>query len=353
MKKVLLIEDDTVVRDNTAELLELANYQVITAANGKIGITAAKKYIPDIIICDIMMPELNGYGVLQILSKEEATKKIPFIFLSAKTEHKDIRKGMNLGADDYITKPFDESELFSAIESRLAKIAIINDAIDEKEELKNTAFENENELKTLNHLKNFFIENVEEINFEPTEIIYHEGDNSNYVFLINKGVVKTYKIDEQGKELITGLYKEEDFFGFTSFSQNIPYEESATAIEETQLLRMSKNELKNILQKNHEVTLELIDHLTDNVSEIKEHLLEMAYSSVRKKTANTILQFTEKIKNRPEETIKISRSDLASIAGIATETFIRTLSDFKKEGIIDIEGRNIKILNLEKLQKIN
>ena len=84
MKKVLLIEDDEVVRENTAELLELANYKVFTAANGKIGVAEAKKQLPDIILCDIMMPELNGYGVLQILSKEYDTKHIPFIFLSAK-----------------------------------------------------------------------------------------------------------------------------------------------------------------------------------------------------------------------------------------------------------------------------
>ena len=108
-----------------------------------------------------------------------------------------------------------------------------------------------------------------------------------------------------------------------------------------------------MLEKNHFLTLELIDYLSDNVSEIKEHLLEMAYSSVRKKTASTILQFSKKIKKSPSDNPKISRSDLASIAGIATETFIRTLSDFKKEGIIEIVGRNIKIINIDKLKKIN
>ena len=350
MKKVLFIEDDAVVRENTAELLELANYSVITASNGKIGVAEAKKHLPDIIICDIMMPELNGYGVLQILSTEEATKHIPFIFLSARTEYQDIRKGMNLGADDYITKPFDESELFSAIASRLAKVAIQK---ENSEKEKNDALEvSEEQIKTLDHLKSYFIDNVEEYSFNPGEIIYHEGDNSNFVYLINKGVVKTYKIDEQGKELITALHKDDDFFGITSFLQNLPYQESATAIENTKILRLSKGELKNILKNNHDVTIELIDYLTGNVSEIKEHLLEMAYSSVRKKTANTILQFTEKIKSCPGENIHISRSDLASIAGIATETFIRTLSDFKKDGIIDVEGRNIKIIDIDKLKNV-
>jgi DNA-binding response OmpR family regulator len=354
MKKVLLIEDDTVVRENTAELLELASYTVITADNGKTGVAKAKKHLPDIIICDIMMPELNGYGVLHILSKEKTTKQIPFIFLSAKTEYKDVRKGMDLGADDYITKPFDESEIFSAIESRLAKVAIFNENREKPNiEIATEIDLNENEIKTIDQLKNYFIENVEEFSFQPNEIIYHEGDNSNYVYVINTGVVKTYKIDEQGKELITSINKENDFFGFTSFTHNINYKESAAALENVTAFRLTKNELQNMLEKNHFLTLELIDYLSDNVSEIKEHLLEMAYSSVRKKTASTILQFSKKIKKSPSDNPKISRSDLASIAGIATETFIRTLSDFKKEGIIEIVGRNIKIINIDKLKKIN
>jgi DNA-binding response OmpR family regulator len=115
MNKVLLIEDDIVLRENTAELLELSNYIVITAPNGKTGLEMAKKSLPDIVVCDIMMPQLDGYGVLEALAKNKETKHIPFIFLSAKTERTDVRKGMDLGADDYITKPFEEHELISAI----------------------------------------------------------------------------------------------------------------------------------------------------------------------------------------------------------------------------------------------
>jgi len=350
-KKILFIEDDTVVRENTAELLELANYEVITAANGKIGVDLAKKHIPDIIICDILMPELDGYGVLNILSKQKKTNQIPFIYLSAKTEREDIRKGMNMGADDYITKPFEESELISAIESRLAKVAILNEnlATNTKNKLETTF---ENQIKTLDHLKNYFIENAEKSSFKLGDTIYHEGDNSNFIFLIQKGMVKTYKIDEQGKELITALYKNNDLFGFTSFMHNMAYQESAMAIENTVVFRFLKQDLKNVLHKNHTVTLDLIDYLTDSVYEIKDQLLQMAYSSVRKKTANTILQFADKIKNYPDDGIRISRSDLASVAGIATETFIRTLSSLKKDGLIDIEGRNIKIIDIDKLKNI-
>ncbi|WP_111710024.1 response regulator [Lutibacter citreus] len=352
MKKILLIEDDKVVRENTAELLELANYKVVCAPDGKSGLIQARKHIPDIIICDIMMPELNGYGVLQLLSKDKNTKHIPFIFLSAKTEQKDIRKGMNMGADDYITKPFDESELYTAIESRLAKVAIIKESFENKP-INEIVDKSDTQIKNLKNLKKFFYEKLNEYSFLPNEIIYQEGGNSNYIYLVKKGVVKAYNVDEHGKELITALYKESDFFGFTSFSHNIPYQESTTSIEKVQVLRLSKKDLKTILQNNHDVTLELIDFLTDSVSEFKGQLLQMAYSSVRKKTANTILKFTEKIKKKPEDTIKISRSDLASIAGIATETFIRTISDFKKEGLININGYNIEILDLKRLKKVN
>lgn len=349
MKTVLLIEDDTVLRENTAELLELSNYNVITAANGQIGLDVAKTKKPDIVICDIMMPILDGYGVLEGLSKNNDTKFIPFIFLSAKTERQDVRKGMDLGADDYITKPFSEDEILSAIESRIAKAAILK---DQREALQNTSIISGDQLRTLNDLKNFFDDNGTIFNYSKDDIIYKEGQNSNYIYLILKGIVKCFKFDERGKELTTALHKEDDLFGYTSFTQNMPYRETATALKDVELVGVSKTELKDVLDKNHKVTLEVIQLLTDDITGIKDQLLQMAYSSVQRKTASTILRFAEKINSKPEDPIKISRNDLASVAGIATETLIRTLSDFKKQGYIEMEGRNIKVLDLEKLQNI-
>ncbi len=349
MKKVLLIEDDAILRENTAELLELSDYDVITAPNGKSGIQKARKEVPDIVVCDIMMPEIDGYGVLEALSKNDTTKSIPFIYLSAKTERQDVRKGMDLGADDYITKPFSEQELLSAIESRLAKVALLTEARESAKDIEET---NENELRSLNDLKNFFDDEGEELNFIEGELIYNEGRSSNYVYLISKGAVKCYKLDEQGKELTTALFNDDDFFGYSSFTENTPYEDSAMAIKNTTVMCISKNKLREVLKNNHKVTLALIQLLTDDLSVIKEQLLEMAYSSVNKKTATTILKFAEKLNKKPEEPIRISRTDLASVAGIATETLIRSLSNFKKQGLIETEGRNIKIVDLQKLQLV-
>tara|TARA_R110002073_G_scaffold40547_5_gene114972 strand:+ start:79548 stop:80603 length:1056 start_codon:yes stop_codon:yes gene_type:complete len=351
MKKVLLIEDDTVVRENTAELLELSNYSVLTASNGKVGVELAKSSTPDIIICDIMMPELDGYGVLENLSKDTDAKKIPFIFLSAKTDRTDVRKGMDMGADDYLTKPFEEHELLSAIESRLAKVAILKENLSSNKKTQTAG--QSIYIKNFDHLKNYFTDTAEEQHFNAGELIYQEGNNSNFVYLIYRGTVKCYKMDEQGKELITSLSKSDDFFGFSSLAQNTSYLETATALEYTEVFRLPKTDFKTVLQQNPNIALDLIDYLTDNVSEIKDQLLQMAYSSVKKKTANTIIQFAEKINIKPNDSIRISRNDLASVAGIATETFIRTLSGLKKDGLIDIEGRNIKILDLEMLKNVH
>ena len=349
MKKVLLIEDDFSLRENTAELLELSGYEVIMAPNGKIGVDYAKTHLPNIIICDIMMPEMDGYGVLQVLSADDVTKHIPFIFLSAKTERSEIRRGMDLGADDYLTKPFEEEELLSALESRLAKALLLA-------RIPTVAFPNSEaqgeQMDTLHELKNFFDDKGTLESFEKGEEIFREGVRSSTIYLLLKGVVKCYKMDEDGKELITALYRADDFLGFTSFVDNIPYQETATAVEDTEVAGISKSELKDILQKNQNISLELMELLSENITDIKEQLLQMAYSSVRKKTAQTLLQFSEVLNKKPDEPIRISRSDLASVAGIATESLIRTLSGFKKDGLIDIEGRNIRILELDALQHV-
>ncbi len=121
MKTILLIEDNDIVRENTAEILEMASFNVKTASDGRGGVSMAKTENPDLILCDIMMPELDGFGVIFLLSKNPSTVKIPFIFLSARADLDQVREGMNLGADDYLVKPFKEIDLLNAIERRLQR----------------------------------------------------------------------------------------------------------------------------------------------------------------------------------------------------------------------------------------
>jgi DNA-binding LytR/AlgR family response regulator len=121
MDKILVIEDETFVRDSVKELLEIKGYKVFTADNGNDGLSLSQEILPDVIVCDIMMNGLDGYGVLKKLMQDKETSPIPFIFLSAKAEMADLRHGMNLGADDYLVKPFKAADLFKAIETRLHK----------------------------------------------------------------------------------------------------------------------------------------------------------------------------------------------------------------------------------------
>lgn len=340
-KKILLIEDDAIVRENTAEILKLANYNVLTSDNGKDGIAKANTYQPDLIICDILMPELDGYGVLQIMMRNEELQKIPFIFMSAKINHSDIRKGMNLGASDYITKPFEESELLSAIESRLKRNEIFE---------KKTRKEDSGVIKKIRFedLEKVF-KNKKKFLYKKRKTIYCKGNSSNFIFYVVSGLVKTYSTHEDGKELITCIFKKHDFFGFTSLTKNIPYHENAVAIKESKLLKISKKEIYDLVIQNPQLAINFFDILTENLNSLKESLIHLAYDSVRKKTAESILLMNNKSK---KNNVEISRYDLASLIGIAKETLIRALTEFKEEGIIETDRNSIRILDIEKLENI-
>ena len=340
-KKILLIEDDAIVRENTAEILKLANYNILTSDNGKDGIAKAKEYHPDLIICDILMPELDGYGVLQIIMRNNELQKTPFIFMSAKTNHSDVRKGMDLGASDYITKPFEESELLSAIESRLKRNEIF-----EKEPIK----EDSEVIKKIQFggLERVF-KHKKRYLYKKGKTIYCMGNSSNFIFYIIDGEVKTFNTHEDGKELITGIFEKHDFFGFTSLTKNTPYNENAIAIKESKLLKISKKEIYDLVKQNPQIAINFIDILTENLNGLKVSLIHLAYDSVRKKTAESILILNSKSENNK---VEISRYDLASLIGIAKETLIRALAEFKEEGIIETDRNSIKIIDVIKLKNI-
>lgn len=349
-KKILLIEDNQDVRENTAEILTLAQYTVVTAVNGKEGVEKAQKERPDLIICDIMMPVLDGHGALHLLSKNEETASIPFIFLTAKAERGDFRKGMEMGADDYLTKPFDDVELLSAIESRLKKNDILK-----KEFTKNFAGINDfiNEAKGIDSLKKLS-EERDIRTYKKKDDIYKEGTYPKGIYFINKGKVKTYQTNELGKELITELHKEGEFFGYLSLLQDEKYTSSATALEESEVFMIPKEDFFSLIYKNAEVSRRFIELLSDNLREKEKQLVKLAYNSVRKRVAEALVNLSDKYKKVDEQkfSMNVSREDLANMVGTATETVIRTLSDFKEDKFIEVTGGNITILNYDKLSNM-
>ncbi len=346
MKKILLIEDNPEVRENTSEIMELAGYSVITAPNGKIGVELAQKENPDLIICDIMMPELDGYGVLHILSKKSETAGIPFIFLTAKTEKTDIRKGMNLGADDYLTKPFDDTDLLNAVEARLRKSAVQQKLYESTAEGLDSFIQ---DAKSVLNLKDL-CKDKKVKSFKKKAEIFAEGDAPLNIYFIKSGVVKTFKSHPDGKELITNIYNENDFFGFEPILEGNVYVESAITMQDSELIAIPKHDFIILLQHHPEVSAGFISLLCKKVVAKEKQLLNLAYNSVRQRTADALLK-VQQLKD-PKENIQISRDDLAKMVGTASESVIRVLSDFKDEGLIEIESGKIRITQPAKLEKV-
>ena len=349
MRTVLLIEDNEEIRENMAEILELSNYKVLTAPDGKQGVSLAISHIPDIIVCDIMMPVLDGYGVLHMLHKNENTRHIPFIFITAKAERSEIRKGMELGADDCLTKPFNGTELLNAIETRLKKA-------EQLRQQPSTGMEGFNALISASSSKDIlqqFVANRSVNTYRKKQLIYAEGNHALRLFYIQKGKVRTYKTNDEGKELVMGLYNEGDFIGYVSLLEGTAYKENAETIEESEIVVIPKEEFEQLIHAHADIMRQFIRMLARNVSEREEQLLGIAYNSLRKKVAEALISIYKKYGDGKEPfVIDMSRENLATIAGTAKESLIRTLSDFREERLIDISGRQIIILNEKKLANL-
>jgi CheY-like chemotaxis protein len=343
---VLIIEDNDDIREGTAEILALTGYQVHVASEGKTGVDMALKIIPDIILCDIMMPELDGYGVLYMLGKHEATAHIPFIFLTAKAERSDMRKAMEMGADDYLTKPFDDMELLNAIESRLKKRTSLHNQqasprtlSDEEQDAILQQLVAESRIKT----------------YKKKQFIYQENDSPLYIYFLRKGKVRSFLYYLDGRELSTGIYVEDDFFGYESLLLQEKYSDNTETLEESEIVLISKDAFFELLYRKPSIASRFIKLLSGNLKEKEEQLLGFAYDTVRKRVANALIHVAEKTiqtSDQDECLIRISRDDLAALAGTANETISRMLSDFKDEKLIIKEGNAIRILSILKLRTI-
>ncbi|HRN36710.1 MAG TPA: response regulator [Flavobacteriales bacterium] len=350
MKTILLIEDDADVRDNTAEILELAHYRVLKAQNGKQGVDLARKELPDLVLCDIMMPELDGYGVLHMLGRSPETAEIPFIFLTAKAERSDVRRGMELGADDYLTKPFEESELLNAIEGRLKRSDLFRKGFD----------------RTLNGLNDFMeqargVSALEDLSkdrktreYGRKDVLFHEGDELRQIPFLVAGKVRTFKVNNEGKEFVTGLHVPGDFIGYLGLLEGGHATETAEALEETEVALVPREDLLRLLYRDRDVSMRFIRMLSQEMGEKQERLLQLAYASVRQRVAQALLQLHDRFSADHSEDlgVRISRDDLAAIVGTATESLIRCLTDLKDEGLISTQGRDIRITDHRRLQKL-
>lgn len=351
MKKILVIEDNPEMRENIGEILEMAHYNIAVAENGKVGVRMAETENPDLIICDIMMPELDGYGVLHILSKNPDTAGIPFIFLTAKTEKVDFRKGMDMGADDYLTKPFDDMELLNAVETRIRRSDSLRQNVTNNYDGVSELFNKARSLDELNKLS----EVQPPKTFKKKEIIYKENSFPAGIFLVHKGKVKIYKTNDDGKDFITDVKSVGDFFGYSALLEERAYADSAEALEDTELCFIPKPDFFSLLYRNRDIANRFIKMLSNDLKEKEERLLHLAYDSVRKRVAEALLTLMNASNGSPKGSeigFSIAREDLASMVGTAPETVIRTLSDFKDEKLISIQSGKISIMDASRLKNL-
>ena len=348
-RKILVIDDNVEMCKNIAAILKLANYEVLTANSGQLGIELVQENNPDLILCDVMMPDLDGYGVLHILSKNPSTANIPFIFLTAKNDLKDFRTGMNLGADDFITKPFDGLELYNIIELRLKK----NDLIK-------TTFDN-----NINDINDFFVKTKQlpgfqkvsdkrlSRNYKKRDFVFMEGAQPLYLYFISSGEVKTYKSNSDGKELITGLHRPGEFIGFVPLLENKPNNETAVVLKDADIYMIPQQDFLTMIYTNKEIARKFISMLSNNLYETENLLIEIAYQSVRQRVAHALIKLNGlDILSKNLPSISVTRKNISSMVGTTTESLNRTISDFKDEGILEISGKNLRVLNLQKLEHV-
>ena len=332
-QKILIIEDNSDIRENAVELLTLSGYEVIEAGDGREGAKLALQELPDLILCDIMMPVIDGYGVLNILSKHRETYNIPFIFLTAKAEKSDMRKGMTLGADDYITKPFDETDLLTAIENRLKKFS------------KGRLFDNSRE----NFLEKIFENNKTIKSYNKKEYFYRENDSPRRVYFIHDGKVKISKINKEGKEVVLELCGKGDFFGYWGILEDRLYNENAQAIEGCTIFEIPMYEFKNLLKTNSVISSNFLKLLSNNMLIKQDKIIELAFESARKRVANSLIAICN-VYGEKDLSFKVPRELIATMAGTTVPTTIRMLKDFKSAGLIQTSAGWVQILEYENLK---
>jgi len=350
MKSILVIDDNTEIRENTVEILSLAGYNTFAAENGKKGVETAVKEKPDLIVCDIMMPELDGYGVLHLLKKNPDTEHIPFIFLTAKAERSDFRKGMEMGADDYISKPFDDIELLNAIEIRLKKMDIIKMQYPSGEK---GASELMKDLKGSGMLP-LDPDQYESERLNKKMIVYSEGKRPRYLYHLKSGKIKTFKVNEDGKEYITNLYSDGDYIGHVALLEDNNYDDTAEVLEDAEIIPIPREQFLQAVYNDMNIASKFIKLISRDVKEKEERLLNLAYDSLRKRVAKALIDIYQKFntKDPDQQNIDFSREDIAQYVGTATESLIRTLSDFKSEKLIEIREGKIRITQPDKLRNL-
>ncbi len=344
MKTILVIESDAKARDAYTQILNTAGYQTITAIDGDIGINKSINNTPDLILCNVTLRNIDGFSVLAVLSKNILTSNIPFIFVSTTFELDVFRKGMDMGADDFITRPFQDNQLVKAVDSRINKFMAHNPSLENSSNAANNI--------NLDDIPNIY-EIISQSNYrrlKKKQTLYFEGDHTQGVYFLDEGCIKTFKLNSDGRELITNLYQPKTFIGLGYLLLNSPLADTAEAIENCSLYFTPKKTMLELLDEYPTLSQYFVKILSINLKQKEEQLVEIAYESVTKRLSKVLIRLNKNAS--PIDHFAVTRDDLAGLTGIATETVSRILSDLKHQNLIEKNGSFIHIINLQKLEAL-
>ncbi len=350
MKNVILvIEGKKSESELLSRILELANYQVIAEKHGVAGLDAIKQFPVDLVLCNVKLQELDGFGIKSALHNIPVLNAIPFIFMADRYDRKIFRRGMDLGANDFLARPFAADELLNAVEAQLKRNEMLRSAFSDA----SSSVANPGKKKSLQDLDQVLAQKIVK-KIKKREIIYREDDMPHYLYYVVSGKIKAFKTNDTGKDYIIDIFREGDFFGYDCLLENKKYHESTMTIEDSELALVPKYEFYHQLCANGELSLKFIKYISDNLSVAEEKLLKLAYNSARKRVAEALLFIHTKYQTREKKnmTFAINREDISAISGLTVESVSRNLSSFRQEGLIESTNGTIRLLNLQRLQNL-
>ena len=334
MPKIVVIEDQEEVRENLMETLELADYEVFGACDGHEGVRAVKEHLPQLVLCDVMMPRLDGFGVLELLRKDATTAAIPLVFLTARAERDDLRRGMNLGAADYVTKPFFQDELLRVVELRLADAAASS---PRQQAARNGGGLVDESAATAALLA--LRERGRRRGYHERAPICFAGDTAHSAFYVERGRVRLFRDTDFGKGITVDAVGPGGWVGVGDVIAEAAMSASASAYPEAEVVIVDRAEVVDAFRHEPALGMWLARQLAQDIALRNESLLQVAYFSVRKRVAEFLLRADERLGDgAAERVLDFRREDIAETIGTTPESVTRVLTEFRREGAVELPG---------------
>jgi len=348
--KILIVLKDSGLRSKISGILIFSKYVVELTDSGKSAIEIVKNHRVDLIICGIELYGMDGYGVVRMLNKFVDTAGIGLIMLLETGDQIALRRAMEIGADGYLSTSFDDAELLNHVEVRLKKKKLQQELFLKQHFQERSMMKSSNEMFALDEK----LERLTARIFRKNQTIYYQGEHQSSLYYLVSGNVKMFISDSSGNLLITDIYGPGEYFGLQDFALGSHTFHTSKAISDAEIIAIPLKDINEHIAEYPDVLRVFVKKLAKSVRDMEEQALALAHASVRERVAAAIVRLAKKGENSSGKIrVRLPRTDLANVIGIASETLSRILSDFAREGLIEKEANDILLRSIEKLRKVN